>query len=452
MQQMIQTLYHFILQLFTDPDFAKEHPDVKEALKEYGHEDITPEEMHQAMALVADELPPAQAHQLTSYLQQQAAFTGDSGGTAASTFNVNQGGSSAAGKAASAAPASSSAEAAAAVPGEAALDAVAREINYITNNITNIKETNTTNIDDRDTIVDNSVRQSINAGRDVSLDQDITNNTASGDGAVAGEVAGNVNTGQNSGIVGDAPGARVTNVDGDGNTVLGDIGHDANVVTGEVGQFVGGNVRDANMIGGDNSGTAVGGSVSDSQVIGGDNSGIANQDGNLTGATIGDGNTALAGNLHGNLNLGGKQTVVEGDGNNLGSGDLIKAQNAAVNTGDYSEAANATVGGSGMGSGQGAELAQVNVGSGDSKNVNEVDNSNTEIDHSNTEISQEATVNQVQNIGAGGGDAELFAGQEANLELEAGEEGAELGIIEVMQDMEGDFKAPDHDPMMDMTE
>lgn len=438
MQQTIQTLYHFILKMFTDPSFAKEHQDVKEALKEYGHEDITPEEMHQAMALVCDELPPAQAQQLSSYLQQQASFQGDSGGTASGSFNVNQGGSSAAGKAAAAGPTSAGAGPVAPIPGEDPLDAVAREINYITNNITNITETNTTNIDDRDTIVDNSVRQSINAGRDVHLDQDITNNTASGDGAVAGEVAGNVNTGQNSGIVGDASGARVTNVDGDGNSVLGDIGHGANVVTGQVGQFVGGDVRDANMIGGDNSGTAVGGSVSDSNVIGGDNTGIANADGTLTGATIGDGNTALAGNFHGNLNLGGEQTVVEGDGNNLGSGDLINAQNAAVATGDYSEAANATVGGSGMGGG--AELAQVNVGSGDSKNVNQIDNSNTDIDNSYTssDINQEATVNQLQHIGADGGEADTIASQMANLEMEAGDGEASLDIIETEQHLEMD--------------
>jgi len=429
MQQTIQTLYHFILKMFTDPSFAKEHQDVKEALKEYGHEDITPEEMHQAMALVCDELPPAQAQQLSSYLQQQASFSGDSGGTASGSFNVNQGGSSAAGRAAAAGSSSSGAGPVTPIPGEDPLDAVAREINYITNNITNIQETNTTNIDDRDTIVDNSVRQSINAGRDVTLDQDITNNTASGDGAVAGEVDGNVNTGQNSGIVGDASGARVTNVDGDGNAVLGDVGGSANVVTGEVGQFVGG-------------------SISDSNLIGGDNSGIAAADGDVTGATFGDGNTTLAGDFRGNLNLGGEQTAVDGDGNNLGSGDLINAQNSAVTTGDYSEAANANVGGFGEGSGPAGGLAQVNVGSGDSSNVSMVDQSHTHTE--STDINQAATVNQVQNVAAGGGDASTAAQQEANLEMEAGEEGGFLDIIETGQAAEAEVAVPDHTPSEDV--
>lgn len=442
MQQTIQTLYQFILKLFTDPSFAAEQGGVKAALKAHGHGDISPEELHQAMALVADELPADQARLLTAHLQQ-AAVGGSSGGSASGSINVNQGGGSAragaeaaAGGApaapgvggtapgatapAPAAPGSPAPVPPAPIAGEDPLDAVVREITIITNNISNVSntstitETNTTNIDDRDTIVDNSVRQSINAGGDVNLDQDITNNTASGDGAVAGEVGGNVNTGENSGIVGDAQGARVTNVEGDGNTLLGDIGDGANVVTGEVGQFVGGDASGANLIGGDNSGLAAAGSE-------------------VTGAVIGDGNTTLAGNLSGNLNLGGDQRVAEGSGNNLGDGDLINAQNSTVNTGDGADTTDINL--TGFSTGGGA--VQVNAGGG--SNASAVDASETRID--TTQINQEATVNQVQNLAADGSGAGADGGQFIGVELEAGDDASHLGV-EVEQDGSAEATSP----------
>jgi hypothetical protein len=101
-------------------------------------------------------------------------------------------------------------------PGESDHDASIRYLNtYITNN----------NIDDRDTIVDNSVNQQIDTGGgDFDQDIDIDSTVASGDGAVAAgdDIEDSTITTGDDNQVGD------DNVRGDGNVV----GDDNNAVTG----------------------------------------------------------------------------------------------------------------------------------------------------------------------------------------------------------------------------
>ncbi|KAA1010698.1 hypothetical protein Ae406Ps2_3922c [Pseudonocardia sp. Ae406_Ps2] len=97
----------------------------------------------------------------------------------------------------------------------------------------------TENIDDRDTIVDNSVNQHINThGGDFDQDIDIRSTTASGDGAVAagGDIDGSTITTGNGNVVGD--GNNV--VKGDGNTSA--FGSGSATKTGDISADKGGAV------------------------------------------------------------------------------------------------------------------------------------------------------------------------------------------------------------------
>ncbi len=402
-QQMAMTLHELLLRLFTNARFRQAHPDLKQTLIDHGHGEVTPGELKQAMTLVADELPPVQANQLSSYLNAT------SGASSSGTFNVSQGGSSAAaasstgGRTATASSGGTSAPSAAgtsassgggtATPGGSVsdqLDVVVQEISYVTNNIT---ETNVTSIDSRATNIDSSVNQSITAGGNVTLDQDISSQVASGDGAVAGNIDGSVNTGENAGIVGDAQGASVTNVEGEGN-VTGDIGDAANVATGGVGTFVGGDVSGSAVTGGDNTGTMVGDATG------------------ARGSAFGDGNTVIGDAASGNVNVGGSQiNVQDSEAVNFGAGDVIQAEDSAINTGggaqqaavgggDAIDADGSTVaaggseanivdigaGGEFGSGGDSAGMTQVNVGSGDASNQGMIDQS-VDIDQSFTDQS-----------------------------------------------------------------
>jgi hypothetical protein len=231
MEQVLMTLHRFLLSWLTDEKFREDNPELKEAMENHGLADVTGEDVHQAMTLVADELPPYQAQQMGSYLNAP------SGAYSSGNFNINQGGSAgAAGTGAQAAShggmtggygATTGSYVMPDHTGNAPIDDAVREIQYITNNFTTINETNTTNIDDRDTNIDNSVRQAINTGGG-DLDQDFVSSNVSGDVIGDGNAVGLGNTALSGD--GSAFGEGSSVQSGDGNVAgVGNLG-----ITGEV--------------------------------------------------------------------------------------------------------------------------------------------------------------------------------------------------------------------------
>ncbi len=128
----------------------------------------------------------------------------------------------------------------------------------------------TTNVDDRDTYTDNSATTNVNAedGAHVDITNDNDTVTASGDGAVAGgedsdfegvatgdgavaagdDIEGNVNTGTNTGVIGDDADID-DSIFGDGNTQVNDaegtvVMGDGNVVATEGSQAAGDDLSD----------------------------------------------------------------------------------------------------------------------------------------------------------------------------------------------------------------
>lgn len=264
MEQLLMTLHQFLLSWLTDEKFREDNPDLRKAMEDRGLGEVSGEDVHEAMRLVSDELPPYQAQQMGPYLNAP------SGAYNQGNFNITQGGSAgAAGSGAQAASGYGINESygggtgpagqytAPTHQGDGPLDDAVREIQYITNNVTNITETNTTNIDDRDTAIDNSVRQNIDTdGGD--LDQQFVSSNVSGDVTGDGNAVGLGNTALSG---------------GDGAIVGSDIGSGANVVTGDVdGNFAGRDNFGSN-IHGDNLGQVVG-DATNANVIGGD-SGVA---------------------------------------------------------------------------------------------------------------------------------------------------------------------------------
>jgi hypothetical protein len=155
MATIVDSLYDFLYQWLTNSGFREQYGnDVQQALESNGLEDVGPTELADALPLVAEDLPLQQQQQVFSFLN--AAANVDSG----STFNVDQGG------AASQVAAAVSADAVAQIPpleprpGEEPIEAAARSITHITNNIQNteVNETNITNIDDS-----GDVTQTVNA-------------------------------------------------------------------------------------------------------------------------------------------------------------------------------------------------------------------------------------------------------------------------------------------------
>jgi hypothetical protein len=223
MEQLLMTLHQFLLSWLTDERFREDNPDLKKAMEDRGLGEVSGEDVHEAMRLVSDELPPYQAQQMGPYLNAP------SGAYNQGNFNITQGGSAgAAGSGAQAASEYGINESygggtghytAPTHEGDGPLDDAVREIQYITNNVTNITETNTTNIDDRDTAIDNSVRQNIDTdGGD--LDQQFLSSNVSGDVTGDGNAVGLGNTALSGD--GSAFGEGAVVQSGDGNQ-LGDV-------------------------------------------------------------------------------------------------------------------------------------------------------------------------------------------------------------------------------------
>jgi hypothetical protein len=144
--------------------------------------------------------------------------------------------------------------------GESDHEAAVRYLNtYITNN----------NIDDRDTIVDNSVNQQVDThGGDFDQDIDVHSTVASGDGAVAagGDIDGSTVVTGNDNQVGD------NNVRGDGNVV----GDNNDVISGHDNTAAFGN-GDANSASFDHVNVSEGGALA----VGGDADGSYDVDGSF---------------------------------------------------------------------------------------------------------------------------------------------------------------------------
>ena len=171
--------------------------------------------------------------------------------------------------------------------------AMEQVVNYYVTEVTEVTEV--TNVDDRDTNVDNSVVNSVIAdeGSDVNIINDNDTVTASGDGAVAAgedvrgaatgdgavaagdDVNGNVNTGTNTGVIGDDADID-DSIFGDGNTQIND--NEGNVAVGD------GNVQ------ADDGSQAAGDDLTDNDT----DIDISNSD--LDAVNFGDGGTAVQDN------------------------------------------------------------------------------------------------------------------------------------------------------------
>jgi hypothetical protein len=342
MEQVLMTLHRFLLSWLTDDKFREDNPELREAMENHGLADVTGEDVHQAMTLVADELPPYQAQQMGAYLNAP------SGAYNTSNFNLNQGGSAGASGTGSQAASHGGANLAAGgsagsyvLPdhqGHAPIDDAVREIQFITNNFTTINETNTTNIDDRDTTIDNSVRQAINTGGG-DLDQDFVSSVVSGDVAGDGNAVGLGNTaysGDGSAFgIGAAVQSGDGNVAGIGNTSVGNVTGDGSSAAFAVG-------GDAQSVGGQ------GNQVGDGSAFG-EGAEVANATGLVAQAVTGTGNTTSqfgdansAGNIVGsedvnavgNQSAAGDNALVEGFGNQAAGDDIENNVDFDVDTED----------------------------------------------------------------------------------------------------------------------
>jgi hypothetical protein len=102
-------------------------------------------------------------------------------------------------------------------PGDSPIEQLVQQINYYTNIVNTTNQT----IDDRDTTVDNSVNQNIEAFGDVN--QDFDTDIVSGDGAVSNEGDGaQINTGDEAIQVGDDVNDSTLNTGNVGGSVTGD--------------------------------------------------------------------------------------------------------------------------------------------------------------------------------------------------------------------------------------
>jgi hypothetical protein len=192
-----------LLDLFRSEDAQQELAnDPATFLAENVPEGLTAEQVLAAMPGVCAALPPEQAESLrTAYgLSGAGAAAGGGGGP---SHHID--------------PGSGPAGPPPLDPGGDPVEQVLQQLNYYTNvvNTTNqtFEDNDVTNIDDRDTTVDNSVNQNITAFGDVN--QDFDNDVVSGDGAAAAGDDAQVNT-------------------GDGAVQAGEDIEDSNVVTGNV--------------------------------------------------------------------------------------------------------------------------------------------------------------------------------------------------------------------------
>jgi hypothetical protein len=262
-----------LLDLFRSEDAQQELAnDPATFLAENVPEGLTAEQVLAAMPGVCAALPPEQAESLrTAYgLSGAGAAAGGGGGP---SHHID--------------PGSGPAGPPPLDPGGDPVEQVLQQLNYYTNvvNTTNqtFEDNDVTNIDDRDTTVDNSVNQNITAFGDVN--QDFDNDVVSGDGAAAAGDHAQVNT-------------------GDGAVQAGEDIEDSNVVTG--------NVTDS----------VLADDISDS-VVGDGNQVI--DDSIVGAASFGDGDAT---NVEAENALLGDGTLVEGGGGditlNQGDGDVTQ--------------------------------------------------------------------------------------------------------------------------------
>lgn len=248
-------LVEFFQHLFGDPaEAAAFQADPQKYILDHGVEDASYEEINEAVVLACD-----------GPVSQGAVV---SGGTASAVVPQVLSGS----VSAPAAPAVSAPATVTPPPPPPAppatmppAEAVSQVVNYY---VTEVYET--TNVDDRDTYTDNSVVTNVNAedGAHVDITNDNDTVTASGDGAVAGgedsdfegvatgdgavaagdDIEGNVNTGTNTGVIGDDADID-DSIFGDGNTQVNDtdgtvVMGDDNVVATEGSQAAGDDLSD----------------------------------------------------------------------------------------------------------------------------------------------------------------------------------------------------------------
>jgi hypothetical protein len=250
-------LVEFFQALFGDPaEAAAFQADPQKYIQDHGVEDASYDEINEAVVLACD-----------APVSQGAVVTG---GTASAV--VPQVLSSTVSAPAASAPAASAPATVTPPPPPPAppasmppAEAVSQVVNYY---VTEVYET--TNVDDRDTYTDNSVVTNVNAedGAHVDITNDNDTVTASGDGAVAGgedsdfegvatgdgavaagdDIEGNVNTGTNTGVIGDDADID-DSIFGDGNTQVNDaegtvVMGDGNVVATEGSQAAGDDLSD----------------------------------------------------------------------------------------------------------------------------------------------------------------------------------------------------------------
>jgi hypothetical protein len=287
--------------LFDEGERVKFEEDPHGYLRDHHLEHISAEDVRDAFSLVYDSLPAHVASQFGSFARSTS--TG-SGWTATHQH------------AETSAPHLPVVE-----PrhGETHLDAAIRQVSYITNTYS------TTHIDDRDTVLDNSVNQQVFAHGDVHQMFDNDPVIASGDHAVAAGhgIHGQVVTGDH-------------NVVGDGN------------------------------VSADHGGVAAGHGISDSQVITGENSGLAAHQAHVDDAVLGDHN----------------QVAQDSHGVGFGHGDVTHAELHDV-TADHGSAI--PVGGDAHGHYEDRDVQLANFGHGDvHANVNTGDHGEAHqtVDHS----------------------------------------------------------------------
>ncbi|MFN8022221.1 MAG: IniB N-terminal domain-containing protein [Acidimicrobiales bacterium] len=277
-------LVEFFQALFGDPaEAAAFQADPQKYIEDHGVEDASYEEINEAVVLACD-----------APVSQGAVVTG---GTASAVVpQVLSGSVSAPTSSAPAAPAASAPVAPPPPPpappaSMPPAEAVSQVVNYY---VTEVYET--TNVDDRDTYTDNSVTTNVNAedGAHVDITNDNDTVTASGDGAVAGgedsdfegvatgdgavaagdDIDGNVNTGTNTGVIGDDADID-DSIFGDGNTQVNDA--------------------EGTVVLGDDNVTATGGSQAAGDDLSDDD--ITIDDSDLNGSNVGgSGNTAVQDN------------------------------------------------------------------------------------------------------------------------------------------------------------
>ncbi len=232
-------LVDIIRSLFGDPHAAAAfQADPQKFIQDNGMEDASYEEINEAVILACD-----------GPVSQGAVVTGSTFGSTVAP-QVSSGGVSAPAAPAHSAPATPPPPPPAPPVDMPPAQAVEQIVNYY---VTEVHETTT--VDDRDTYTDNSVQNNVVAenGAHVDITNDNDTVTASGDGAVAGgedsdfegvatgdgavaagdDIDGNVNTGTNTGVIGDDADID-DSIFGDGNTQVNDTSGTATVGDGNV--------------------------------------------------------------------------------------------------------------------------------------------------------------------------------------------------------------------------